>query len=87
MEVSVSAFRADLRAWLARARAGEEVVITDRGAPVARLLGVDSGAVLERLTAEGVIARPSSARRPKASGRRRPRARGPVSTLVSEQRQ
>jgi hypothetical protein len=54
--------------------------------PVARLLGLDSTATLERLTDEGVIARPLSAQRPRAAGRERPRPRQPVADIVSEQR-
>jgi hypothetical protein len=53
---------------------------------VARLLGLDSTPTLERLTDEGVIARPVSGQRPKASGRRHPRPRQPVSGIVSDQR-
>jgi prevent-host-death family protein len=86
MDVAVSALRAHLSEWLDRAREGEEVVITDRGVPVARLTGVESTALLERLTAEGVIGRPQRQQRPKATGRERVRARRPVSELVREQR-
>jgi prevent-host-death family protein len=86
MDVAVTDLRAHLREWLERAREGDEVVITDRGVPVARLLGLTSTATLERLTAEGVIGRPPAGPRPKASGRRRPRPRRPVADIVSEQR-
>ena len=78
--------RAHLSEWLDRARADSEVIITDRGMPVARLLGLATTATLERLTAEGVISRPASARRPAASGRSRPRPRRPLSQIVSDQR-
>ncbi|MDP8974929.1 MAG: type II toxin-antitoxin system prevent-host-death family antitoxin [Actinomycetota bacterium] len=67
-------------------REGQEVVVTDRGVPVARLLGIEASAALERLTADGVIARPLHPERPAASGRSRPRPRRPVAPLVSEQR-
>jgi prevent-host-death family protein len=86
MDVPVSELRAHLSAWLERARAGEEVVVTDRGVPVARLLGINAAARLERLAAEGVIGQPERQQRPSASGRSRPRARRPVAKLVSEQR-
>jgi prevent-host-death family protein len=86
MEVAVTDLRAHLSQWLDRARAGSEVVITDRGVPVARLLGLTSTATLERLTAEGVIGRPAAASRPAASGRPRPRPRRPLSQAVSDQR-
>jgi prevent-host-death family protein len=86
MEVAVTDLRAHLSEWLNRARAGGEVIITDRGVPVARLLGLASTATLERLTAEGVIGRPVPADRPTASGRSRPRPRRPLSQAVSDQR-
>jgi antitoxin (DNA-binding transcriptional repressor) of toxin-antitoxin stability system len=50
------------------ARSGEEVVINDRGVPVARLVGVDAAPILQRLHHEGVIDLPWSAA-PKVSGR------------------
>jgi prevent-host-death family protein len=85
VEVSVTELRAHLSDWLDRARAGGEVVITDRGIPVARLSALDSAGTLERLTAEGVIGK-ATAQRPVAAGRSRPRPRRPVSDRVSDQR-
>ena len=86
MDVAVTDLRAHLSDWLDRARAGDEITITDRGVPVARLLGLTSTATLERLAADGVIGRPSAARRPTAAGRARPRPRRPVADIVSDQR-
>ena len=86
MNVAISDLRAHLSEWLDRAREGEEVIVTDRGLPVARLLGLSSTATLERLAAEGIIGRSARADRPVASGRTRPRARRPVAEIVSEQR-
>jgi prevent-host-death family protein len=86
MDVAVTELRAHLSDWLARAREGDEIVVTDRGIPVARLLGVDATATLVRLTEEGVIARPQREGRPKARGVARPRPRRPVADRVSEQR-
>jgi prevent-host-death family protein len=86
MDVPVSVLRAELKAWLGRVNAGAEVVVTDRGIPVARLLPVDAAPVIERLTQEGVIARPRRQQRPTATGRRRVKASGPVADLISEQR-
>jgi prevent-host-death family protein len=85
MEVAVSELRAHLSDYLDQAREGAEVVITDRGVPIARLLGLTATTILERLTAEGVIAR-SAAPRPKASGQPRPRPRRPIADMVSDQR-
>ena len=86
MDVAVSELRAHLSQWLDRARAGDEVVITDHGIPIARLLGLTATATLERLAADGVIARATAAPRPRASGQPRPRPRHPVADLISDQR-
>ncbi len=86
MDVAVTELRAHLSEWLERAREGGEIVITDRGVPVARLLGLTTTATLERLTADGIIGRPAAAWRPQASGRSRPRPRRPLAEIVSEQR-
>ena len=86
VDVPVTELRAHLSDWLDRVREGEEVVVTDRGVPVARLLGISATATLQRLAADGVIGRDVSARRPAAAERDRPRARRPVSDIVSDQR-
>lgn len=86
MDVAVSALRAELASWLDRVRAGEEVLVTDRGIPVARLLPVGTAPLIEQLTREGVLGRPASPDRPKATGASRVQAVGPVAELVSEQR-
>lgn len=86
MNVAISDLRAHLSEWLERARHGEEIIVTDRGLPVARLLGLSTTGMLERLTVEGLIGRPARADRPVAAGRPRPRSRRPVAEIVSEQR-
>jgi len=86
MDVTVTDLRAHLSSWLERASNGDDIVITDRGVPVARLTGLTTTATLERLTADGVIGRPATARRPQASGRTRPHAARPVADIVSGQR-
>jgi len=86
MDVPVTELRAHLSEWLDRVRAGDEVVVTDRGVPVARLLGLSATATLQRLAAEGVIGRDSSLPRPTATERPRPRSRRPVSDVISDQR-
>jgi prevent-host-death family protein len=86
MDVPVTELRAHLSEWLDRVRDGEEVIVTDRGVPVARLLGMSATATLQRLAADGVIGRDVSARRPAASGHPRPRPSRPVSEFVSDDR-
>ncbi len=82
----MSTLRAELADWIDRVREGEEVVVTDRGTPVARLVAVDSAPLLEQLTQRGVLGRPRRAGRPTARGAARVRTRAPVSELVGEQR-
>lgn len=86
MDVAVTDFRAHLSDWLQRVQTGSEIVITERGIPIARILGVESTSTLTRLIREGVIAQPLSDRRPPAANRQRPRPRRPVADRVSEQR-
>lgn len=86
MEVGVSDLRADLALWLRRVRSGEQVLITDRGVPVARLTAVDTAPLIDQLTRDGILAKPILSARPKASAMRRVKARGSVSDLVSEER-
>lgn len=86
MDVAITDLRAHLSEWLERARNGNEVVVTDRGIPVARILGLNTTTMLEQLTDEGVIAKPLSPNRPRATGRRRPRPRHSVAERVGEQR-
>ncbi len=60
--VSVSKLKASLSEYLAHVKTGEEVIVTDRGKPVARMLPVrlppDSPDHLARLVAEGRIRLP-----------------------------
>lgn len=86
MDVPVTVLRAQLGDWVDRARAGEEIVVTDRGVPVARLVGLRTATTIEELTEQGLISRPARAERPSAVGRRRVRAKGSVSAVVSAQR-
>jgi len=86
MNVAITELRAHLSDWLAQARSGEEIVITDRGVPVARLIGVDTSPALQRLTREGVISRPDLGTKIKARGRTRPTPASSVADLVSSQR-
>lgn len=86
MEVAVSKLRAELAEWIERTRAGEEIIVTERGTPVARLLPVDAAPLLEGLTRRGVLSRPQRADRPSASETSRVHAGGSVAESVSQQR-
>lgn len=84
LQVGIRELKNDLSRYVRRARAGDEVVITDRGRPVARLTAVDATTDhLADLVAAGVVRAPEAAPRPRG-----PRVvpDGPVSDLVAEQR-
>jgi prevent-host-death family protein len=54
--VGVRELQGDARRWLARVRAGEAVVITDRGRPVAKMIPLPEAVGFDALVAEGRIA-------------------------------
>lgn len=83
MEVSVSGLRAELKTWIEHARDGEDVVVTDRGIPVARLTAVDGADLVAELLRDGVLTAPT-AERPAVAAPAAPGGRGQstVSGLV-----
>lgn len=56
ISIGVRELRRDASKWLARVRAGEEFLVTDRGRPVARLAPVGELDGYEALLKEGRIA-------------------------------
>ena len=84
MDVGVRDLRNNLSGYLDQVKDGAEVIVTEHGRPVARLVPLEGEGVLDRLIREGKV-RP--ARRPKrklAPPRITPTE--PVSPLVAEQR-
>ncbi len=55
MEVGIRELRADLSRFVKRVRAGEEIVVTDRGRAVARLMPVEEERKIDRLVREGSV--------------------------------
>jgi prevent-host-death family protein len=86
VDVAIAELRAHLGRWIDAARDGNDIVITDRGTPVARIVALDSTPAIDRLTAQGVISRPTHRTRPVAGDRQRPTPKRPVADIVSEQR-
>ena len=84
LEVGVRDLKNNLSRYLDRVSQGDEIVVTDHGRPVARLLRVDrSTERLADLVASGLV------RPPKAPARRLPtpvKTSGPVSDRVADQR-
>jgi len=84
VEIGVRELRGRLSDYLNRVREGDEVVVTDRGRAVARIVPIEGGRVLDRAIADGIV-RPAlqpSRSRPA----RRVRSKGGVSDLVGDQR-
>jgi prevent-host-death family protein len=84
-EVGIRDLKNGLSKYIDRVEAGEEVIVTDRGRPVARLSPIDAAHDrLADLVAAGVVRPPASGTRHRA--RRRIKPKGSVSDLVAEQR-
>lgn len=83
MEVGVRELRNNLSRFLDRVRSGEEVVVTDRGRAIARVVPLGAERALDRLIAQGVV---TPARQPKRRTPKPIKTKGTVSDLVAEQR-
>ena len=70
MEVGIRELKAHLSEYLGRAAAGEDVVVTDRGHPVVRLVPFASGSAVDRGIDEGWIEAPRRAKLTPAQPRR-----------------
>jgi prevent-host-death family protein len=86
MDVAISDLRANLKTYIDRAKAGERIVVTDRGRPVARLGPADEESLLDRFEREGLLTRANRTNRPIAMKGRGVKASGPVAELVGEMR-
>jgi len=62
VDVGIRELRAGLSRYVARVKDGEEIVVTEHGKPVAKLVPLNGERKIDRLIREGVV-RP--ARRPK----------------------
>lgn len=88
-QVGIRELRNGLSRYVARVRRGEEIVVTERGSPVARLVAETAGHdPLAALIAEGLVEPPQRrrSRRPQQRGVRL-RGRGPsMAGYVTRQR-
>jgi prevent-host-death family protein len=64
VKVGVRELRSNLSAWLDRVGAGDEVVVTERGRPVARLIGMGGKSRLQELIEQGLVTPASRPKRP-----------------------
>ena len=86
MEVGIREFRADLSRLVKLVHGGEELVVTDHGKPVARLVPMSGERKIDRLIREGLVI---PAPNPWRANRTLPKpieGAGPLSDLVNEGR-
>lgn len=55
MTVGIRELKAKLSEYVSRAASGEQIVVTDRGRPVARLVGLEGTSMIERGIEEGWV--------------------------------
>jgi prevent-host-death family protein len=84
VEVGIRDLRDHLSKYLAGVAQGDELVVTDHGQAVARILPVEVARPIDRLVAEGLVHRPSGGHRSRPA--RRIKTKQPISGLVGEQR-
>lgn len=83
MEVGIRELRDHLSRYIQQVESGDEVVVTDRGRAVARVVPINGTRVIDRLIAEGLVTAAVTRKR-----RARPptKTAGTVSDLVADQR-
>lgn len=84
MEVGIRDLRNHLSKYLDQVQRGQEVVVTDRGRAVARVVPLSGQRPIDRLIADGVVTPATKNRRSRP--RQRIGSTEPVSPLVGEQR-
>lgn len=82
MEVGVRELRNNLSRYLEQVKKGKEIVVTERGKPIARLSGLERKRTMEELIEAGLI---TPAKKPKGPARRpRVKPKGSVTELLLE---
>lgn len=83
MTVGVRELKAHLSEYLARASGGEDIVVTDRGRPIARIVALQSVSSIERGIEDGWVDAP---RRTRLQPAVRHRGSDAVLTVLAEDR-
>lgn len=86
MKVGIREFRSQMKSWMERARSGEEIVITERGQPIARLVPVSGRSGLQGLEDRGLILRRPTNPDFDLGSIKPVKVEGSISDLVVEQR-
>jgi prevent-host-death family protein len=84
LEIGIRELRQHLSGFLDEVRAGREVIVTDRGQPVARIVATSGESWLDELVRAGVVTPPE--RELDASSFGRVRAEGDLMEFVFDQR-
>jgi len=83
-EVGIRELRQHLSRFIDEVRAGHELIVTDRGRPVARIVASTGQSWLDELVAAGIVSPPEHQLDPSSLGR--VRAKGDIMEFVFEQR-
>jgi prevent-host-death family protein len=86
MDVGVRELKAKLSEYLAAAAAGDDVVVTDRGRPIVRLVPFGNTSTIERGMAEGWIEAPRRTHLTPTTRASRHRSESSVLDIVDEDR-
>lgn len=81
--IGIRELRDGLSRHLADVRDGDEIIVTDHGRPIARIVPFGKESGLEKLIREGLVTLPKGPRRPLPEPIE---ARGTVSDLIKDQR-
>jgi prevent-host-death family protein len=84
MEIGIRELRAHLSRYLDDVRGGNDLVVTDRGVPIARIVPMDGRRKIDRLIAAGLV---SPTPKPRGDPPRPVKGPGTISDLVATQRQ
>jgi prevent-host-death family protein len=83
-EVGIRELRDHLSSWIDRVASGDEVVVTERGRPVARIVRSSGSSAMDELVEAGVVTPPATPMRTMSFGR--VRTDGDVMRFVFRQR-
>jgi prevent-host-death family protein len=84
MEVGIRELRAQLSRYLDQVREGEEIVVTDRGKPIAKISPTNGRSKLDELIAAGIVT-PAPRKEPRPLPKPI-KIEGGISDLIDEQR-
>lgn len=85
-EVDITEFSSNMSSWLDEVKAGDEILLTERDVPVARVTGVGGLTAWEQMIREGLIVPATKKPRTKAADIEKIPTSESVSDILSEHR-